>query len=300
MQARKSVAAAVVVLLIGSWGSAVAQQVFIDEPWLNWDFLTPGSTNVDGFAVVLAEPDFIPLETYTSVSSWTANRATGEYYASHDGEETLLWWEGGEVASGQMVHVGADMTGSGTILDAYWRKAGNRVGMTVPMVYELTRMTIPPEPDEPWLAMRLSFPEGPYYMMYPNAQVGLRNIRTFADIPGSLLSLDDLTRDLNLAALASFETVPREEDPDGPPIVADQPYWVESFFDVFVDVPAYVSPSYESLLWAEVVVDYTGDDSVDDVIGQFWNLNSQVPEPSGGLLALLACVGLAVRRRPRR
>jgi hypothetical protein len=94
--------------------------------------------------------------------------------------------------------------------------------------------------------------------------------------------------------------------PGGPPIQRTTIYTPppDSFFDVFVALqPDFTpTPDFESLLYAQVVMDTNGDglmDPGDVVLGNFWNLNSQSPEPSAALMLALGGVALALRRRPR-
>ena len=67
---------------------------------------------------------------------------------------------------------------------------------------------------------------------------------------------------------------------------------IDSFFDVYLDtVPQdFLGPQYESLLHAEVL-------NQGNVIGQFWNLNPQSPEPATMLLLVLGALGVLRRRQ---
>jgi hypothetical protein len=68
---------------------------------------------------------------------------------------------------------------------------------------------------------------------------------------------------------------------------------VESFFDVYLDPipPEEASPEYEALLHAKVI-------NQGQVVGEFWNLNPQSPEP--GTLVLLSLGAVAMLRKRRR
>jgi hypothetical protein len=279
---------------------ATAQQVVIHEPWLNWDFFNLTGQDAYDFDVIVDAPAFAPTET-VSPPGWSLTASQVDY--GSDGDlDTLLHWSGlNPVAPNSLAHFGLFMAGSGPILDAYWTDAvGAQIGASLPITYELTRVTYPGEPELPWLGMRLDFPEAYYDGLPAGALVGWTGIRTFADIPADLLGLADLNEVLSLNGLLPFETEPRIGDPDGPVILPSEVYWVESFFDVFVDIPQYTSPDYESLLFAQILVDPDGAGPISPVlVGQFWNLNSQSPEPATGLLLACAGLALALRRRPR-
>jgi len=61
-------------------------------------------------------------------------------------------------------------------------------------------------------------------------------------------------------------------------------------------IPENVSPDFESLLIADVVV--LDPDGNQTSVGRFWNLNPQSPEPGTvTLLAVGACVAMLRRRK---
>ncbi|HUX02123.1 MAG TPA: PEP-CTERM sorting domain-containing protein, partial [Phycisphaerae bacterium] len=66
--------------------------------------------------------------------------------------------------------------------------------------------------------------------------------------------------------------------------------------DVFLAeiLPEFASPQYEALLYAQVI---NPDKSV---IGEFWNLNPQSPEPATLALLGLGAVATLIRRRRSR
>jgi hypothetical protein len=106
------------------------------------------------------------------------------------------------------------------------------------------------------------------------------------DMPASLLGLDDITSALDERALAQYAT-----NPDPRELILP----VDSFFDVFVGLTVNSSPDFESLLVADVVqIDPTG---ASRVIGQFWNINPQCPEPTWMAGLILATGGIMARRR---
>jgi len=122
-------------------------------------------------------------------------------------------------------------------------------------------------------------------------EVRLSNIRTYFNIPANRLGLDDLNADLDEVTLDDYKGM------QYPGLSAPLPYNIDSFFDVFVEEtpPEFSSPDFESLLVADVVVrNLAGQDTI---VGTFWNLNPQSPEPA--TLALLAIGGLAALRRRR-
>ncbi|HUU34865.1 MAG TPA: PEP-CTERM sorting domain-containing protein [Vicinamibacterales bacterium] len=130
--------------------------------------------------------------------------------------------------------------------------------------------------------------------------IGWDNIRTFAHIPANMLGLADLNETLDLNLLLPFEVGARVGGLGGEliegPVWWESDFPAESFFDVFFDVPVpegNLGPSFESLLVADII------NGEGEVIGRFWNLNPQCPEP--GTFALigtgLAALVLRLRRK---
>jgi len=194
--------------------------------------------------------------------------------------------------AGQVIHFGADMFGSGRIIDAYWTKDGQRV-LTIPIVYELTRVWVPgdptdplPPPDPGTIEMLLSPAE-----LYTAGDIYLKNIRTWYDIPAVQLGLADINRELDEG------TIGGENGQSQAGL-----FQIDSFFDVFYvgrTDPGHLGPQFESLLIADIyTVTGAPGQQVETRVGTFWNLNPQSPEP--GTLALLAIGGLAALRRRRR
>ncbi|HUU60650.1 MAG TPA: PEP-CTERM sorting domain-containing protein, partial [Phycisphaerae bacterium] len=125
----------------------------------------------------------------------------------------------------------------------------------------------------------------------PDLEVRLLNVRTFSDIPADLLNLQDINESLDTSALLPFEAAAYSE-------IGPLPWSIDSFFDVFVKltIPENVSPDFESLLIADVVV--LDPDGNQTSVGRFWNLNPQSPEPGTvTLLAVGACVAMLRRRK---
>jgi len=186
------------------------------------------------------------------------------------------------------------MQGSGVIKDAYWTLDGGRASPSIPIIYEVTRITPPagdPRGDPEELTMRLALPTA------FQEEVLLNNMVTFANIPADLLGLADLNRDLDTdpaGLLEQFNTEPKVGNSQGQPVGSSQPIPPDSFFDVFVDIPppGQLGPEWESLLFTEVV-----QDPADGPVVRFWNLNPQSPEPSTLSILLLAGIALSRRRR---
>lgn len=262
-----------------------AQTSIFHDPFLNWDFFNYTNQVANDFEIVVAADDWTPPGVYTGGLGFPQfSRMSGDF-SPDPGMETLLRWSGRDIAPGTIAHVGAAMMGSGRILDAYWTRDGVKIGPSIGITYELTRVTRPATGGPASISMILN--TSPAFISdNPGAQLQLMNIRTFADIPADRLGLDDLTRDLDLNSLDGFETQPGARVA---PLVAD------SFFDVFVDLTVNDNPGFEALLVADVVLIPAGGQP--GVIGRFWNLNPQSPEPSGALLFGGVLSLLAARRR---
>ena len=204
------------------------------------------------------------------------------------GVGTQLIWSGSgpseRVAADAVLHIGAYMQGSGKILDAYWTRGGTKRGDSIAISYEITEI-LPLSPDAEvhmLLQTAAGYFEDSGNPDYPDANAGWQNIRIFRDIPAGDLGLADLMDTLDLSTLSAYELT---SPPDIPP---SQLYQGDSFFDVDLGVTSNVSPEYESLLYAEVL-------NQGVVIGQFWNLNPQSPEPA--TVMLLGLGGLLLMRR---
>lgn len=305
---------------------AGAQQVVTHDPWLNWDFRNLNLLPAYDFDIIVDANNFALPTPGNMVSppgwSLTVQHTT---LGGGDSDNTLLHWSGlTPINAGDWAHFGAYMGGSGPILDAYWTDAeGDKLGLSLPITYEQTWVYYPADEGPAWLGMELSWPdsffdvvtdwEGVLEDWYPggpwtNAQFGLTGIRTFAQIPAETLDLSQLnetflgTAGLDALEAQGYERTPREDGPLGLEIDPTKIYQVESFFDVFIDLePGFTpSPEFESLLYAQVVVDLDGDGLLLPVpIGAFWNLNSQSPEPSTGLLLAAVGMALALRRTKR-
>jgi hypothetical protein len=269
---------------------------------LNWDFTNLTGVNVNDLDIIVDNENFSPnLNDPKEV--WSApfpNVALSYGYFDGDGDlDTKITYSGAVILPGQVAHGGLYMKGSGLVLDAYWTWDGLKVGKSTAITYERTEIRGDPE-----VHMHLQIAPGyfkdPDNPAYPYAEAGWTNIRTFVNIPADLLDLPDLTRSLNLDSLAQYEVTPYKGVPGLPGssgieiLKTDHISAVpDSFFDVFLAVipPENANPGFESLLHAEVW-------NQGAVIGEFWNLNPQSPEPA--TLSLLALGGLALLRRRRK
>jgi len=276
----------VVVMAAGTAAAVVVVPTIDHEPWLNWDLVLPPGAN--DIRIVVDNPNFVPGDIFEDlVNGWHYDGPISM------GGNTILKWSAADPTGG-MVHIGADMRGSGGIIGGYWTKNGLPFDppMPIPIIWELTRIIgpIPGDPANPvevWMRLRTSPEFGA-----TGQEVRLSNIRTYFNIPANRLGLDDLNADLDEVTLVDYKGM------QYPGLSASLPYDIDSFFDVFVEVtpPENSSPDFESLLVADVVVmNPTGGGYT--IVGTFWNLNPQSPEPA--TLALLAIGGLAALRRRR-
>jgi len=247
------------------------------DPFLNWDFCNYTNQTVNDFEIIVKSPDFVPQGTYVGSLGFPHSQVTYGDFNGDGIQETKLTWWGRDIAPGAIAHVGAGMLGSGPILDAYWTLDGRKVDGSMLITYERTMIRIPVSGiggNEVW--MRLNS---------VNGSLQLRNIQTYVDIPASLLSLDDLNSNLDMGPLQQYRRLLSNDTAN---LNAD------SFFDIFIDVSTKPGRDYEALLVADMVDPLNNN----RVIGQFWNLNPQCPEP--GSLTLLGIGGLMLLRRRKR
>jgi len=278
-----------------AWPLAVQALTVIEhDAWLNADFLNFTGQAVNDFDIIIESATFNPPQTFTAPFN-NVTVTHGEYNALHAGNETRVRFSGANILPNQIAHVGMLMKDSGRVLSAYWTNNGVQVGNSLAMSYEITEVRTG---SDPAIHFKLWMPPQYYADRAPGAEAGWTNIRTFRNIPASMLDLPDLTRDLDLSTLAAYEVQPYVGEVGYPGQTADSILPSEefmltgpdSFFDVYVDTvpPEYSNPNYESLLVADVL-------NQGQVIGQFWNLNPQSPEPA--TLLLLTAGGLWLRRR---
>ena len=295
-------------------GAPVASGTVVwHDPWLNWDFINQNPIGVtiavNDFAVIVDDPTgtFDP-DPNDPNQQWAAPFPTFQtFQADYDGDgdlDRMCKWSGAWVQPGQLGHGGLYMKGSGLVLDAYWTLNCNKVYVSTPVTYEMTEIRGDPE-----VHMHLTIAEGYYkdpdHPDYPCQEAGWTNIRTFVNIPADALGLADLTRNLDLDTLVAIyggeEVMPHVGQPglpgnSGVPILTTDTIWndpqPESFFDVFLAEipPEYANENYEALLHAEVM-------NQGMVVGQFWNLNPQSPEPATMSLLVLGGIGLLIRRK---
>jgi len=243
------------------------------DPFLNWDFLNFTGVPANNFEIIVEAPNFKPNAVYTG---FFPSFGTTPVDA---GQHTRLSWSGRDVAPDTIAHVGLAMQGSGRILDAYWTLDGERIpGGSLAIIYELTRVRRPPVGFGD-VAMLLQAVRGPDVLTAP---VSLQNIRTFLNIPSDMVGLNDLNASLDLRTLANFEQT------GNAPTIENLPS--SDFFTYEVGRSEDLSPAFEALLTADVVVGGR-------VIGRFWNLNPQCPEPTAmGLMAVGSLLTLRRRR----
>jgi len=293
--------------LIPALSSTAGAQSIFHDPWLNWDFWNFNAQTANNFEIVVESGTFNPdpLKGEVLIGAPFPNFSVTHPDYNNDGNlDTILKWSGANVAPpvnpanpqpGEVAHIGAYMKDSGKILAAYWTLNNNPLGLPLAISYELTEIRPMNSPAE--VHMQLQMPKS-FFDSHPSEEAGWTNIRTFMNIPASMLDLEDLNReDLNAAALqalhdAGYEVTPREGGPNGDPITGPVMMNVESFFDVYLGTidEAHQGPQYESLLVATAL-----DPGVP--IGMFWNLNPQSPEPATLALVGLGVAGLLARRR---
>ena len=297
---RKRYWIALVLFVLASTVAAAQPIDIFHDPWLNWDFVNRTGLSANDFHIIVGADGWTPPEVFTGIfPGFTV------YHGDNNGDgipDTMLAWSGADVPPMGVAHMGAYMLGSGRVLDAYWTLDGAKVGPSVAITYELTRIYDPDPtiPDNGEIHMMLQMSPG-YYGDPGNAGtvVGWNNIRTFANIPSDMLGLSDLNEGLDLNLLLPFRVTAREGGPAGE-IITGPVWWEqpppESFFDVYFDIQvpdSMLGPQFESLLVADII------NGQGEVIGQFWNLNPQCPEP--GTYALIAAgAGVLLLRFRRR
>ena len=288
---------------------AVQGEVIWHDPWLNWDFMNQNPIGptivVNDFAIIVDAENWVPQEQWSApfnVFATTQIDTDGDLIT----DATKCEWSGADIPIGAIAHGGLYMKGSGLVLDAYWTLNGIKQYISTPVTYEMTEIRGDPE-----VHMHLTIAEGyykdPLNLYYPNAEAGWTNIRTFVNIPADALGLADLTRELDLDTLVAtyggMEVQPYYGKPglpgnEGTPIlltdyIQNDPV-PDSFFDVYLATidPEFANAGYEALLHAEVW-------NQGNVVGEFWNLNPQSPEPGTMALLVLGGLGMILRRRKR-
>ncbi len=272
------------------------------DPWLNWDFFNNTGGMVNDFAIIVDNENFNPdpndpSEVLKGMPFSTFQVIPGDYDGDGD-PDTMLKWIAKDAAenlpAGGKAHGGLYMKGSGLVLDAYWTLNCNKVGNSTAITYERTKIIGDPE-----VHMELIIAPGFYAdPLNSGKEAGWTHIRTFVNIPASLLDLPQLNETLSLDWLASqpgvMEVTPKNGETGVPILYGDEILRgaPDSFFDVFLAEidPAFANQGYEALLHAEVL-------NQGGVVGEFWNLNPQSPEPATLSLLALGGVSLLARRR---
>jgi len=293
-------ACVVSLLMVVAIGTPSALGIVVwHDPWLNWDFDNLTGTTVNDFEIIVANGNYNPdgndpNEVLKGMPFPNFSVAHGDYDGDPGTTETKLTWSGADLNPGQTAHGGLYMQGSGLVLDAYWTKDGAKVGNSTAITYEQTRVE-----GDPLLYMELRIADGFFtdtgHPEYPNQEAGWTSIRTFANIPATELALADLNDSLDLSLLEEWEVSPRLGGPEGDPILPTTEIIVGmgEVVDIYLTeiLPEKANPDYEALLYAEVLNQATG------VVGEFWNLNPQSPEPGTILLLGIGTAGMLLRRK---
>lgn len=278
----------------------------VHEPLLNWDFIVPDAQmDVTDLQIVVANPDFQPGADGLAAggpAGWQASSWMNR--VDHDGDPAtpevtvVTWYSSMPLQPGTEVHVGMDLAGAGRILDGYWTSYNAPIaGFDIPIVDEETWVWgdgLTPDgggekPREPGqLEMRLGT-DLYYDLENPDDNVELRNVRAWTNIPTGAITLAELNDDL-------LPTDPRLAGKEVT-LSGGGLYHIDSFFDVFCEIDLLgdneMGAQYSSLLTADVYVN-------DELVGQFWNLNTQCPEPGTMLLLGTGVVGVLGYMRRRR
>jgi len=286
------------VVLAAVSGSASGNVIWHD-PYLNWDFINQTGVMVNDLDIIVDNPNFSPnLNDPSQVWSvpFPTVALTNLDYDGDGDQDTRVRYSGANVNAGTNAHGGLYMSGSGLVLDAYWTLNGAKVGPSTPVTYERTRVV-----GDPAIYMELSMGQG-FFTDPANSgrEAGWTNIRTFVNLPATLLNLPDIGSSLNLSTLSQYEVFPRLGGPTGNVIQPSDIIYAPigdplAFADIYLSNidPEFSNSNYEALLVATVVA--TGSPPIPT--GAFWNLNPQSPEPA--TLLLLALGGLAAVRRRR-
>ncbi|MHC4562977.1 MAG: PEP-CTERM sorting domain-containing protein [Planctomycetota bacterium] len=284
------------VVTVVSLGVAVASggDPIWHDPWLNWDFINGTGVVVNDLDIIVDSPTFTP-NLGNPNQAWSLpfpniTSSNGDFDGDGD-TDTKITYSGANINPLATAHGGLYMLGSGMVLDAYWTLNGVKVGASTAITYEQTRVE-----DDPDLYMELSIAPG-FFDDPLNAghEAAWTNIRTFVNLPADLLDLPDINSDLDLSTLAAYEVTPKEGGPLGPDILPSTVILANldsTPVDIFLAniPPEFSNENYEALLVAEVLNQPT-------MIGTFWNINPQSPEPA--TLALLGIGGVALLRRRR-
>lgn len=268
------------------------------DPYLNWDFINQSGVAVNDLDIIVDNPTFSPnladpLEVWSDIFQ-NVTLTNGDFDGDGDTDTKVTYWNsaaGPFVGIGATAHGGLYMDGSGMVLDAYWTLNGVKVGASTAITYELTRVE-----GDPDLYMELNIAPG-FFEDPLNAghEAGWTEIRTFVNLPADLLDLPDINSSLDLSLLAPYEVTPKLGGPAGPDILPSTVILANldsSPTDIFLAniPPEFSNENYEALLVATVLNQPT-------VIGQFWNLNPQSPEPASMLLLSVGGAALLRRRR---
>lgn len=269
-----------------------AQETVIHLPRLNWDFFNFTGQQANDFAIIVESANYNPNEFVVGMPFPNLTVTHGDYLPWHAGNETKIEWSGAVVNPNGTAHIGLDMVGAGRILDAYWTLNGAKIGLSLAISYELTEIRLG---NSGAIHMDLQIAPG-WFLDHSGGQAGWENVRTFVNIPSSQLGLQDINLSLDLSTLSAFEVTPHQGVPGFPgdsglnlPGQILMPNG-DSFFDVFLAVTGdqYLNGNFESLLVADVL-------NQGQVIGRFWNINYECPEPSSVMFLVLGGIALSLR-----